>query len=63
MNNMLNDSKNQKTIDSIRKEFHIIANSPPRYNPFTSEGNQAWDSWAERCRGYESELREAGECL
>jgi hypothetical protein len=58
---MVNDSKNLKDIEQIRKKFHIIANSPPRYNPFTAEGNQAWDNWTERCRGYEAELKEAGE--
>jgi len=60
---MNNNPKNQKTIEHIRKKFHIVAKNPPKYNPFTSEGNQAWDNWTDRCRGYEAELREAGESL
>jgi hypothetical protein len=58
---MVNDTKNQKDIEQIRKAFHIVANSPPKYNPFTSEGNRVWDNWTDRCRGYEAELKEAGE--
>ena len=60
---MVNDINKQNTIEQIRKQFHIVANSPPKYNPFTSEGNQSWDNWSERCREYESELREMGEVL
>jgi hypothetical protein len=61
INNMSNNLKHQKSIEAIRKEFHIVAKNPPKYNPFTSEGNQVWDNWTDRCRGYEVELKEAGE--
>jgi hypothetical protein len=60
---MLNSLNNQKTIEAIRKQFHIIANSPPKYDPFTSEGHQSWDNWTETCRDIESQLRGLGEVL
>jgi hypothetical protein len=58
---MTNNLKNKKDIEQIKKEFHRAANSPPKYNIFTADGNQSWDNWTERCRGYEAELKEAGE--
>jgi hypothetical protein len=58
---MNNSIERQKSIEQIRKEFHIVANNPPAYNPFTSEGNESWGAWADRCRNYESLLRENGE--
>lgn len=58
---MVNNPKNQKDIESIRKQLHAAASQPPREDPFSREGAQVWHDWTEICRGYESDLRAAGE--
>lgn len=60
---MVNDIERQKSIDSIRKQFAKCAATPPREDPFSRKGSQAWQDWSELCRGYESELRGAGVSL
>lgn len=57
---MVNDTKNQKAIEQIRKQLHAAASQPPHEDPFSRAGAQAWQDWTELCRGYESELRSAG---
>jgi hypothetical protein len=58
---MINDIQRNKNIDNIRKKLHTVASSPPKADPFSRIGEQAWQDWTELCRGYENELREAGE--
>jgi hypothetical protein len=60
MNNMNNDTKNQKTIEQLTRKLHLVANNPPHEDPFSRAGAAAWENWTEACRGYESELRSAG---
>jgi hypothetical protein len=57
---MVNDLYRNKNIDSIRKQLHAAASQPPREDPFSRNGREAWENWVEICRGYESELVEAG---
>ncbi len=47
-------------IESIKKRLHNVARSPPKYNPFSGIGMQAWDEWTATCRSLESELQAAG---
>jgi hypothetical protein len=65
INNMETVKKIDKRIDveQLKKRFHIIAAHPPRFNPFTFEGREAFEAWGESCRQIESELRDAGEVL
>jgi hypothetical protein len=60
MNKMVNNLRNKKHIAQLSKEFHEIVSKPPEYNPFTTEGNQAWEAWANECRKYEIALATAG---
>ncbi len=48
-------------VEQLKKRFHVLANSPPKYDPFSGSGGQAWEGWAQTCRDMEVELREAGE--
>jgi hypothetical protein len=57
---MVNDIQRNKNIEQIRKQLHAAANQPPREDPFSRTGAQAWADWTEVCRGYESELRDNG---
>lgn len=60
MNKMVNNLRNKKHIAQLSKKFHEIVSKPPEYNPFTSEGYQAWEAWANECRKYEIALTAAG---
>lgn len=62
---MRNELQHIKTFagsqrELILKQFHEVVAHPPEYNPFTSEGNEAWESWAETCRSYEVILAAEG---
>ena len=61
ISNMINDTQRNKSIDSIRKQLHAAASQPPREDPFSRVGYQAWQDWTDICRGFEAELRQAGE--
>jgi hypothetical protein len=56
MNNMNNDTKNQKTIEQLTKKLHLVANNPPHEDPFSRAGAQAWENWTEACRNYYVQL-------
>jgi len=58
---MVNDTKNQKTIESLRKQLHNVGSCPPAIDPFSRGGAREWSQWTETCRDIESELRAAGE--
>ncbi len=47
-------------IEKIKKQLHITASQPPRFDPFTFEGREQWDTWAESCRSLEGQLIELG---
>lgn len=55
----MTDNKSDN-VNSVMTKFHVVANSPPIEDPTTKAGVQAWHEWAELCRGFEAELREAG---
>lgn len=55
-----NNIEKEKVIDSIRKQLHAAAAQPPREDPFSRAGAQAWEEYTAICRGYEAELIEAG---
>jgi len=57
---MVNDIRRNKNIEAIRKQLHAAANQPPNEDPFSRNGREAWENWAQVCRGYGEELREAG---
>lgn len=58
---MVNSTEPKKSIDSIKKDLSVVANNPPRADPFSREGRQAWSEWSEACREIEGALCEAGE--
>ncbi len=68
---MVNESKRYKTItaeemaeiENLNKLLHQKAANPPKYNPFTVNGNQAWAEWSEGCREIERQLEAAGVAL
>ncbi|MCX9082775.1 MAG: hypothetical protein OIN83_11330 [Candidatus Methanoperedens sp.] len=43
-------------IEELTRLLSQHAARPPQYNPFTVEGNQAWEEWAEGCREIERQL-------
>jgi hypothetical protein len=58
---MSNDTKNQISIDSLRKQLRNAASQPPHEDPFSRAGSVAWSEWAQGCREIEGALRDAGE--
>ena len=65
---MKNNAKRIKTIsaqenadiENLNKQLKQKAARPPQYDPFTVEGNQAWEEWAEGCREIERQLAAEG---
>ena len=47
-------------IEELTRLLSQHAARPPQYNPFTVEGNQAWEEWAEGCREIERQLAAEG---
>ena len=47
-------------IEELEKLLGQKAARAPQYNPFTIEGNQAWEEWAEGCREIERQLEAEG---
>jgi len=47
-------------IENLQKLLSQHAARPPQYNPFTVEGNQAWEEWAEGSREIERQLASEG---
>jgi len=50
-------------VENLNKLLHERAANPPKFNPFTSSGNQAWTEWSEGCREIERQLEAAGVAL
>ncbi|MCX9085217.1 MAG: hypothetical protein OIN87_10530 [Candidatus Methanoperedens sp.] len=49
-------SKEIAKIEELTRLLSQHAARPPQYDPFTVEGNQAWEEWAEGCREIERQL-------
>jgi len=43
-------------IEELTRLLSQHAARPPQYDPFTVEGNQVWEEWAEGCREIERQL-------
>ncbi|MFZ3167107.1 MAG: hypothetical protein WA130_05785 [Candidatus Methanoperedens sp.] len=53
-------SSEMAKIEELKKLLSQKAASAPQYNPFTVEGNKAWEEWAEGCREIERQLEAEG---
>ena len=49
-------SSEMPKIEELTRLLSKHAARPPQYDPFTVEGNQAWEEWAEGCREIERQL-------
>lgn len=55
------ESEKYKSVEQLRKQLHNVASCPPAIDPFSRQGRQEWEQYAETCRELESELRNMGE--
>ena len=55
---MNNNLRHQKSIEvrKLREKFHIMAAHPPRYDPFSGFGKQAWDEWSQNVGKWKGRL-------
>ncbi|MFZ3168630.1 MAG: hypothetical protein WA130_13525 [Candidatus Methanoperedens sp.] len=53
-------SSEMAKIEELTRLLSQHATRPPQYDPFTVEGNQAWEEWAEGCREIERQLEAEG---
>ena len=53
-------SEEMAKIEELTRLLGQHAARPPQYDPFTVEGNQAWEEWAEGCREIERQLAAEG---
>lgn len=53
-------SSEMAKIEELEKLLGKKAANAPQYNPFTIEGNQVWEEWAEECREIERQLEAEG---
>jgi hypothetical protein len=53
-------SSEMAKIEELTRLLSQHAARPPQYDPFTVEGNQAWEEWAEGCREIERQLAAEG---